>query len=263
MKALLWKGGLLIFSVSLLSSCAFLLPGRVPREIHSSDDLLQKVRARNSQIQSIKTLAKVTINRGENRFRLEELIIVKKPASLRVEALSLIGQPLLYFTTEGETFEMLIPGENRFYRGPSSLKYLSTFFPFSLEIREIVPLMVGEISWADDEHLTARYNQKERLYVVKEDTLEGSRRIFWINPFHFALVRAAELDHQQNPRWEVLFSKFKKKDGIVFPTNIEFRSPSSDSRMKIHLLEWRINPSLGERAFRLDVPKGVEIIEMK
>ena len=48
-----------------------------------------------------------------------------------------------------------------------------------------------------------------------------------------------------------------------FPRDIEFQSFTSGSRMKIHLLEWEINPSLREGTFRLDVPKGVEIIEMK
>ena len=263
MKALLLKGGLLIFYLSFLSSCALLWPERVPREILSSSDLLQRVQARNQRIQSIRALARVTIDIGENRFRLEELIIVKKPASLRVEALSLIGQPLLYFTTDGEIFEILIPGENRFYRGASSLKHLSTLFPFCQGIREIIPLIVGDLSWADDERLAARYSQREKLYIVMEDISEGSRRIFWINPFHFALVRAAELDHQQNPQWEVLFSNFRKGDGILFPTHIEFRSPISRSGMKMRLSEWEINPSLGEGTFRLDAPKGLEIIEMK
>ncbi len=263
MKALLWKGGLLIFYLSFLSSCASLWPERVPREILSSSDLLQRVQARNQRIQSLRALAKVTINLGENRFRLEELIIVKKPASLRVEALSLIGRPLLYLATDGEVFEILIPGENRFYRGPASFEYLSTLFPFCRGIREIIPLIVGETGWADNERLVAQFSQRDKLYVVEEDTPEGSRRIFWINPFHFALVRAAEFDHQQNPQWEVLFANFKKRDGILFPTDIEFRSTSSGSRMKMRLLEWEINPSLGEGTFRLNAPKGVEIIEMK
>jgi hypothetical protein len=263
LRAVLWKAGLLIFSLSFLSSCASLLPQRVPREILSSSDLLQRVQARNVRIQSIRAVARVTINHGQNRFSLEELIIVKKPASLRVEALSLIGHPLLYFTTDGEVFDILVPGENRFYRGAASLKYLSTFFPLCLEIREIIPLIVGEISWTDDGRLTASYSQEERVYVLKEDVSEASRRIFWINPFHFGLVRAAKLDHQQNQEWEVLFWKFRKRDGILFPTRIEFRSPISGTRMKMRLLEWQINPSLGKRAFRLDVPKGVEIIEMK
>ena len=263
MKALLLRGGLLIFYLSFLSSCVSLWPGRVPREILSSGDLLQRVEARNRRIQSMRALVRATINLGEQHFRLEELIIVRKPASLRVEALSPIGQPLLYLTTDGEVFEILIPNENRFYRGTSPLKHLPAFFPFCQEIREIIPMMVGEVSWADDEHLAIHYSHGDRLYIIEEDISEGSRRILWINPFHFALVRAAELDHQQNPQWEALFSSFRKRDGILFPTDIEFRSYGSGSRMKMHLLEWEINPSLGEGIFRLDTPKGVEIIEMK
>ena len=254
---------MLLFSASLLSGCASLWPRRVPREILTSSDLLQRIQARNRRIHSIRAQAKVTVNLGKNRFRLEELIIVKKPASLRVEALSLIGQPLLYLTTDGEIFEILIPTENRYYRGTSPLKHLPVLFPFCQGIKEIIPMMVGEVSWADDEHLAIHYSQGKRLYIIEEDISEGSRRVLWINPFHFALVRAAELDHQQNPQWEALFSSFRKRDGILFPTDIEFRSYGSGSRMKMHLIEWEINPSLGEGIFRLDTPKGVEIIEMK
>jgi len=263
LKPLLRKGGLLIFCLSFLSGCAFLWPGRVPREILFSPDLLQRLQARNQRIQSIRALARVTITIGENHFRSEELIIVKKPASMRVEALSLIGQPLLYLTTDGEVFEALIPAENRLYRGEAAMKYLSSFFPFSGDAREIIPLIVGEITWACQECLAAHYSQRDKVYILKEDTPEGSRRVYWINPFHFSLVRAAELDNQQKPQWEVLFGNFRKKDGIPFPMGIEFQDFSSGSRMKMHLLEWKINPPLDEDAFRLDVPKGVEIIEMK
>ena len=263
MKVLLWKAALLIFCLSCLSSCAPLWIGRVPREILSPTDLFQRIQARNRRIQSIRALARVAINLGEKRFRLEELIIVKKPASLRVEALSLIGKPLLYLTTDGEVFEVLTFAENRLYRGEAAMKHLFPFFPICGGAREFIPLMAGEPSWSEHERLTAQYSQRDKLYIVKKDSSEGSRRIFWINPFHFALVRAAEFDHLQNPQWEVLFANFRKKDGIPFPTNIEFRSFSSGSRMKMHLLEWEINPSLGEGTFRLDVPKGVEIIEMK
>ena len=260
MNALMRKGGLLIFCLSLLSGCAPLWPGRVPREILSSADLLQRIQARNRRIQSIRALARVTVNIGENRFRLEELIIVKKPDSLRIEALSLIGHPLLYLTMDGEVFEVLIPAENRLYRGEAAMKYLSTFWGGG---REIIPLLVGEINWADNELHAIHYSQSEKAYILKEDTSKGARRIFWINPFHFTLVRAAELDHLQNPRWEVLFGNFRKRDGIPFPMDIEFQSFSSGSRIRMHLLEWKINPPLEEGVFRLDVPEGVEIIEMR
>lgn len=263
MKDLLRKGGLLIFCLSFLSGCAFLWPGRVPREILSSSDLLQRIQARNRRIQSIRALARVTINIGETRIRLEELIIFNKPASIRVEALSLIGQPLLYLTTDGEFFEALIPAENRLYRGEEAMKYLSSFFHFNGDARNIIPLIVGEITWAGYDSLAIHYSERDKVYILKEDTPEGSTRIYWINPFHFSLVRAAELDNLQNPQWEVLLGNFRKKDGIIFPMSIEFQGFSSGSRMKMHLLEWKINPPLDEDAFRLDVPKGVEIIEMK
>ncbi|UCD72333.1 MAG: DUF4292 domain-containing protein [Syntrophobacterales bacterium] len=263
MKALFYKGGLLIFCLLFLSGCALLWPERIPREILSSADLLQQIQARNLRIQSIRALARVTINLGEKRFRLEELLIIKKPASLRIEALSIIGQPLLYLTTDGQVFEALIPSENRLYRGEAAMKHLPPFFSFCGGVREFIPLLVGELGWADDERLTAQYNQRDKLYIVEKCTREGSRQIFWINPFYFALVRAIEVDHLQNPQWEFLFANFRKKDGIPFPMDIEFRSFNSDSKMKMHLLKWEINPSLAKETFRLDVPKGVEIIEMK
>jgi outer membrane lipoprotein-sorting protein len=263
LKALLWKGGFLIFCLSFLPSCAALWPARTPREILSSPDLLHRIRERNEKIQSIRARAKVTINIGTNRFSVEELIIVRKPASLRVEAFSLIGRPILYLTTDGDVFEALVPGENRFYRGKAALKHVSAFLPFSAEIREMIPLMMGEMSLMDDERLDARYSEGDRLYVLEEESSGGSRRMFWIDPFHYALVRAVELDRMRNSRWEILFANFRKKGGIPFPRDIEFRSLISDRRMKIHLQEWQINPSLEDVAFRLDVPKGVEIIEMR
>jgi outer membrane lipoprotein-sorting protein len=254
---------LLFLCVSSLSGCAALWTRRIPGEILSSPDLFQRIQARNRQIHSIKAQARVVINLGEHRFSLEELLIIKKPASLRVEAFSPIGQPLLYLITDGKVLEALVPAENRLYRGEAVRKYLSPFFPFPHEPGRIISLMMGELGWTDDERLVAQYNQRHRVYLVEEDTLDAPRRVVWIDPFHFAPVRATEIDELNNPRWEILFADFRKKDGIPFPTDIEFRSSSPKSRMTMHLLDWEINPSLGEEVFRLDVPRGVEIIDMK
>ncbi len=232
-------------------------------EILSSADLLQRIQARNRRIHSIRAQARVAINLGEHRFTLEELIIIKKPAALRVEAFSPIGQPLLYLITDGKILEALVPAENRLYRGEAAMKYLSPFLFFPHEPGRIISLMMGELGWTDDERLIGHYSQRHKAYFVEEDTPQGSRRIVWIDPFHFAPVRATELDELNNTRWEILFAKFRKRDGIPFPTDIEFRSASPKSRIRMHLLECEINPSLREEVFRLDVPKGVEIIEMK
>jgi hypothetical protein len=263
LKAFLWNWGLLFLCLSFLSGCTLLWPRRVPREILSPTDLFQCIGARNQQIQSIRARARVSINIGENRFTLEELIIAEKPTSLRVEVLSLIGQPLLYLTTDGKVFEALVPAENRLYRGEAATEYLSTFFSLHGGTREIIPLMLGDLGWTDDERLAATFSDKDNVYIVTEDSAIGSRRIFWIDPFHFAPVRATELDERGNPRWEILSGNFKKREEIPFPTSIEFRSFSSDSRIRMRLLEWKINPSVEEGTFRLNVPKGVEIIEVK
>jgi hypothetical protein len=263
LKAFLWNWGLLFLCLSFLSGCTLLWPRRVPREILSPTDLFQCIGARNQQIQSIRARARVSINIGENRFTLEELIIAEKPTSLRVEVLSLIGQPLLYLTTDGKVFEALVPAENRLYRGEAATEYLSTFFSFHGGTREIIPLMLGDLGWTVDQRLAATFSEKDNVYIVTEDSAIGSRRIFWIDPFHFAPVRATELDERGNPRWEILSGNFKKREEIPFPTSIEFRSFSSDSRIRMRLLEWKINPSVEEGTFRLNVPKGVEIIEVK
>ena len=263
LRAILWNWGLLFLFLSFLSGCAHLWPRRVPSEILSPTDLFQRIGARNQRIQSIRTRARVSINIGENRFTLEELIIAEKPASLRVEALSFIGQPLLYLTTDGKVFEALVPSENRLYRGDAASEHLPAFFSFRGGTREIIPLMLGDLGWTDDQRLTITFSEKDNVYIVTEDSAIGSRRIFWIDPFHFAPVRATDLDEQGDPRWEILFGNFKKKGDIPFPTNIEFRGISSDIRITMRLLEWEINPSVEEGTFRLNVPRGVEIIELK
>lgn len=204
-----------------------------------------------------------TINLGSSRFTVEELIIVEKPSSLRIEAFSPIGQPLLYLTTDGNTFEALIPSENRLYRGTVSSKRFSALFPFCTGIGKIIPLITGEITWTDEKGLSTQYSPRDNAYVISEDLPEGSRRLYWIDPFHFATTRAIELDHVRNTRWEVLFARFRKRDGIHFPSDVEFRDVGSGRRMKAHLLEWEINPSLKKGLFRLDAPRGVQIIDLK
>ena len=124
-------------------------------------------------------------------------------------------------------------------------------------------MMLGDFGWTDDERLAVHFHEKDNVYIITEGSVEGSRRIFWIDPFHFAPVRATQLDERGDPRWEILFGNFKKRGEIPLPMHIEFRNITSDTRIRMRLLEWKINPSVEEGIFRLNAPKGVEIIELK
>jgi hypothetical protein len=232
-------------------------------EILSTTELLQRIEARNEHIRSVHAQGKATINLGASHFTVEEFITVEKPASLRIEAFSLIGQPLFYLTTDGNVFEALIPSENRFYRGTISSKHFSARFPFFTGIGKIIPLMAGEMTRTDEEGLSTQYSPRDNAYVISQDLPEGSRRIYWIDPLHFATIRAIELDHSRHARWEIHFAHFKKRDGIHFPTDVEFHDFGSGRSMKAHLLEWEINPPLKKGLFRLDAPKGVQVIDLQ
>ena len=72
-----------------------------------------------------------------------------------------------------------------------------------------MPLLLGDLGWTGDERLAAHFHEKDNVYIVMEDSAIGSRRIFWIDPFHFAPVKAAELDERGDTRWEILFGAFK------------------------------------------------------
>ncbi len=88
---------------------------------------------------------KAFVEAPQNAGRYSLHVSVKRPASLRIEALTPMGDPAAVLVADQGRFALLDLRNNVFYRGPATPENLSRLIPAPLRDEELVSLITGDI----------------------------------------------------------------------------------------------------------------------
>lgn len=254
---------LLIFSVSILTSCTSLRHSRSPiKPLISSNDVLKKIVTREGEIKDLKGIAKVKITSADKNYSLKEVIIVQRPSSLRMETLGFFGQPLFFLTAKDNRFSILSLIENKFYQGRGTPEKLSTVFPLYLKSKDLFSILLGGTPLIDYPDLIGiGIVQEENLYLVKFRQEQGETRQFlWVDPINFSIMKSEIYDSSENLVLKVEFDNYKTINGILFPMSTSVLLPLRSTKIKIDYSELEINTGINQNSFDLDVPPGAKIV---
>jgi len=125
-----------------LAACTAAPRGIVP----PSDDtrrLLALLQLRRDELADLRTLAEVTVRRGGRIQRFSGVLLVKPPASLRFEALSPLGQPVLLLTVSGGTLSAYNVAANQAFSGPLNEQTTNRWLGVPLDAEDLVGLLLG------------------------------------------------------------------------------------------------------------------------
>lgn len=134
---------LLAAAALLLAGCASLpAPPAEPLapEVHR---LLDAFESRWEQFEDLRSRVEIVLRRGARAQRLSGVLLLKSPDSIRLEALSPWGQPLLILTTSAASFTAYEVAENRALVGPASAGAVERWLGAALEPAELVGILAG------------------------------------------------------------------------------------------------------------------------
>jgi len=94
----------------------------------------------------LRTLADVSAQRGSERFRVRAVILAKAPASVRFEALSPLGQPLLVATIHDGRLAAYDSTNNEASVGPATAETAARVLSLPLEPQDLVGVLAGRPS---------------------------------------------------------------------------------------------------------------------
>ncbi len=252
----------LFAGVALLSACATLPTPPPPPP--SADVLLYEIRLRREFLQGLKGLAWIRVDSPQSRFRVQEVLLVQRPALLRMETLGPLGTPQLYLVTDGREITLYHPGENRYFHGPYAAPSLPLPFalPFRLKSEEIVSFLLGIPLWMDPVETSVTRDLQEGLWILEMATAgEEFQQTLWIHPQSFAILRGKV--HRPGISYEYTFSDFRTVNGLEFPHTLSLEAPSSESVIRVEYGEMELNPSWKAKDFSLPPPRGARIIPLQ
>jgi outer membrane lipoprotein-sorting protein len=240
----------------LLAGCATMLPA--PRQPISPEarQVIERLEARWREFSSFRTLADVAIRRGSERHQVRGAFLAKAPASVRFEALSPMGQPLLLATVHDGRLTAFDATTNEGYAGPATSAVTARFLSLPFEPDDLVGMLVGRPVPPLDVRTAELLPPDEHGASIEMHGTNNRRRI-WLDPAT-GVVRKFELT---GGRAEVTVLYVRSGAGEIagFDLAASLNVVSAVVRYQ--------NPAFGEQlagdAFSLTLPKGAKIQEIR
>jgi hypothetical protein len=206
----------------LMCLLTLLLSGCLPTRVVTTPSESSTYASPESALQAISTLppgaalsatARIRMTYQERPVSLRVALMIRKPASLRLESIPLMGAPDFFLSITDDEMRVFLPLEKggRFYIGRATPENLSRFFPLPLPPATVVSLLLGEADQGlSDPTVELQGEQENRLYRIDQYRQGRRFRSLWIDPIHHLLVRIRWFDDRGEG-----FSKVEFKDHLL------------------------------------------------
>ncbi len=240
-----------------LTGCAAISPG-IPL---SADDprpqaLLDAWERSGLERRALRGRARLSVD-GEDggvRIRAKQIVLLERPAQLRVEVLGLFSQTAAVLVTDGEHYQFFNLGDGSRYAGAVTPTLLWQFAHLALTPREVADVLLGGLP--PDEALTplrALELAEGRVRVDLTDERGAVRRGATFD----AEGRLVELEVRGeggSVAWRARYSHYAPIDGTPFAHTIELYVAVGGTRAEIELRDVELNPVVSPDMFRLEPP---------
>lgn len=237
----------------LLAGCTSLpAPPREPLtpEVHRLIDGLDR---RWRQFEDLRTRVEITLRRDRDLQRLSGVLLLKSPDSIRLEALSPWGQPILILAATGESFTVYRVTENRALSGPASARATERWLGFALEPAELVGILAGHVL-PMKEPRNGALRPAEGWGTFLELAGAGTVQRIWLDPETLVVSRA---------EWSGGGGPFRVTyDGggpVDPPAGLTLTALDRPLAVSIRYRDPEIGVGLPAEIFRLTLPEHTEI----
>ena len=235
----------------LVTGCATLAP--VSREPIAPDAqrALALLETRWREFSGLRTLAEISIERGGERQQLQSVVLAKAPASVRFEALSPLGQPLLLATISEGRLTAYDTTTNEAYVGDATAAATARLLGLPFDPDDLVAVLSGHALPPSDVR-TATMKATDALGPSIELAGKKQRRRIWLD-LESGVVRQLEVSGARGVRVTYLRNGDGMMDGFDVNTALSMLKASVRYR----------NPQFGtdvaQDLFTFAVPKGAKV----
>ena len=200
----------------------------------------------------------------EEKFSVKEIIIAKRPQSLRLETLNPLGQPLFFIVTDGEVLSLFSPSENKFYRGMASRKNVSLFLHVNLGLEDTVSILLGKVPLIDYDAEQVECQMKGKFCVLSLSTRDKKfKQVVRVSHSDQKVVESKTYKQGEGLIRTTKFRCYEKAGEASFPREITVILPCDEKRVRINYKEIELLSEIDPGQFRLLPPQGVEVLPLQ
>jgi hypothetical protein len=247
-----------VFALLLLFACA--RPAVVAGPPPDPGALYIQAKKVHAVPETVSADARAFVEAPRNGGRYTLHIFVRRPASLRMEALTPTGDPAAVLVADQGNFALLDLRENVFYRGPATPENLSRLIPAPLRADELVALVAGDIPELPGSRPESARRTGEGYELLlssgrmrQEVTLGGDLRV----------LRVRRLDAGGKLIWAVGLDEHDDTSGAQVPRLIHLDAPTGKTTVDLRLRNVLTGKPPPSGAFLLGAPPGMRVEEVR
>jgi len=202
-------------------------------------------------------------------------LVAKWPDSIYVNILNpLTSSTVVAMAAAGETFQIWIPGENKYLTGRADAEFEEESPILNVRPQHLLEGILVERIPVDSSRYRYFLEETEdprfKYYVVGvievAETSQAVRlvRKLWIERSSMHLVRQQYYDSGERVS-SITYDHTSEIDGVLIPFDIEIERGRENYRIALELAQEgiKVNPSVREGAFEVPVPPGAELIKVE
>jgi outer membrane lipoprotein-sorting protein len=165
--------------VSLVLAACATVPSREP-----SDDarrVLALLTERSGEFTDLRALADISLTRGRQRQRLRGVLLVKAPGSVRFEALSPLGPPLLIVTVHEGRMAAYDATKHEVLEGEATAESVAKILGLPLGPEDLVAVLAGRLRTPRDLKSAELLPPDDAGPSLSLEDAGGSQRV-WVDP---------------------------------------------------------------------------------
>jgi outer membrane lipoprotein-sorting protein len=240
--------------------------GSRPLPETSAESILVAFDRRWQLTEDLLALARVSVISAQGRYSTRQTFLWRRPALLRLDTVSLFGQPIMTLVADLARASIYYPQESAFLQGPATAATLARFIRLPLDAEEVAPLLMGYIRPSPGQQASTIHLQTDRgMYLLR--FLGRDRGLIqdaWVDPDQLLPRRVLHYAPRDVPAIDIAYSDFRPSgETFPFPHALAIWLPRVETEVRIEFLTVDLNPGLSPSVFHLAPPEGVRIVPLE
>jgi hypothetical protein len=229
-------------------------------QMKSAIELTRALAQRDRGLDSMQTPAVMEFSNAQNHLKAREEITLKRPQSLRIEAMSPFGVALVVAASDSR-LAIFRSSDNTLMYGAATADTLNRFAKVPLPPKPAVDLLMG---LAPDPDLLARAPDSVRIedgvLIASYRLADGGTLELGFSGRDLALVRHRLADGRVS--YEVRYSDFQDIGGLAMAYEVDADFPLTQSRVKFRFQRPIVNGAIADSMFELSPGASTREIDL-
>ena len=241
-------------------------PSRASLPTTTAAAILASFDRRWQMVEELRALARLSVTSAQGRYSTRQTVLWHRPTRLRLDTLSLFGQPTMTLSADAERVAIYYPHQGVFFQGPATATNLARFIGLPLDVEEAAYLLTGYIRPG------SKYPQAEPALQIDNGSYllrflrQGQELIqdVWVEPGQFLPTRMVRYTDHARPAVDVQYSDFRPLTATFpFPFQLVIWLPRVEMEVRVQFLSVDLNPGLHPEVFQLLPPEGVRVTPLE